>query len=100
MERIVLAHLSDIHIGSIRNGFYQPNYLKGGLNGHDPLLLSRLEQAFLDIPIDLNMGTDEALDVVVSGDLACSGLATDFVAAHTYLLGQQVTDYAATDIVG
>ena len=100
MERIILVHLSDIHIGSIRNGFYDPAKPRGGLNGHSPLLLSRLQQAILNIPIELGMGTEERLNFVVSGDLSCSGLFTEFVMAHSYLRGLLVNDYRASDVVG
>jgi Calcineurin-like phosphoesterase len=101
MERIILVHLSDIHIGSIRNGFYNPASVRGGLNGHYPLALGRLQQAILNLPGDLGgIDADERLNFVVSGDLSCSGLFTDLVLAHSYLRGLLVNDYAAADVVG
>jgi hypothetical protein len=100
MERIVLVHLSDIHMGSIRNGFYTPAALRAGWNGHDPLLLGRLQQALLDIPSELKMSKGERLHYLVSGDLTCTGLDTDFVLAQTYLLGKLVTDNTGFTVDG
>jgi hypothetical protein len=102
MERIILVQLSDIHIGSVRNKFYSSTSLQAGLHGHDPQLLRRLAWAFASLRTKkhLAMAPGEPLYVVVSGDLTCTGLRTDFSQAYTYLLSELFPDTPGRNPVG
>ncbi len=99
-ERIILVQLSDIHVGSLRNQFYSNTSVRAGLHGHDPVLLPVLRNAFADIKNRMGMSATEPLNVVVSGDLSCAGLRTDFSQAYTYLLSELFTDPPLTGAVG
>ena len=102
MERIILVQLSDIHVGSVRNKFYPSTSLRAGLHGHDPLLLRKLALAFsaLRTPRHLNMADNEPLHVVVSGDLTCTGLRTDFSQTYTYLFSALIPNAPGKGAVG
>lgn len=85
MTRILLVHLSDIHVGSIKNAFYKSTSLQAGWNGHDPFLCRLLQDALLNMPHVIKMSDKEKPYLIVSGDLSCIGLRTDFALAHSYL---------------
>jgi hypothetical protein len=93
MDRILLVHLSDLHMGSIFNGFYSPSAVRSGFNGHDIVLCRRLRKALRDLPNDPDVVLgNNPLYFVVTGDLTCTGLETDVTTAYTYLLAHLVED--------
>jgi hypothetical protein len=100
MERIVLVQLSDIHMGNVYNSRYQNTHPKAGLNGHDPLLLDPLSDALKRVRTKFKMTSDESLFMVLSGDLSCSGLHSDFAQAYTFLFGEVFPKRATSMPVG
>lgn len=91
MSRIILVHLSDLHIGSVfrnvnfRSRMPQPFNLLGGLDGHDSLLCEMLRDILREIRADLGMSNDESMHYVVSGDLTRSGSEQDFAMCWLFL---------------
>jgi hypothetical protein len=100
-DKIVLVQLSDIHMGSkVENLKFSTNAILSGYNGHDHLLCPRLEQALLDVRVDMKLADDESVHILVSGDSTRIGSDLDFAIANTYLSSQWVQDYAAASPLG
>lgn len=85
-DQIVIAHLSDTHFGPmlVHNHF---SWFQG-YAAHDLVLCLAVPLAQRDIRALLGLREDDALYVVVSGDLTCTGALNEFPVAHTFLRSQ------------
>jgi hypothetical protein len=88
MDRIVLVHISDLHIGSGILGDRVATWgLATGLNGHELLYCDLLRMALRTIKLrDFPLGAEERLHFVCSGDLTRIGSTNDFHLSYGYLL--------------
>ncbi len=85
MGRILVFHLSDLHIGSHHLG---SESWAAGFFGHHFALLTQLKIAIANAKVDLNTTSDDVLVHVVGGDLTRVGGDYDFHIALTYLLSE------------
>ncbi len=89
MDKLVLVHFSDIHIGSTLLGTVRYKPLEAR-NGHSILLCQHLQNSFSrgrrdSVPNDFELGNDERLHFVLSGDLTRVGSRNDFHLAYQWL---------------
>ena len=92
MDKLVLVHFSDIHIGSTLLGTVRYKPLEAR-NGHSILLCQHLQNSFSrgrrdSVPNDFELGNDERLHFVLSGDLTRVGSRNDFHLAFQWLHSQ------------
>jgi hypothetical protein len=88
VDRIVLLHISDLHIGSELLGTRVATWgFWTGLNGHGSLYCDLLQTAIRTIRLhDFPLGAGERLHFVCSGDLTRIGSTNDFHLAYGFLL--------------
>jgi hypothetical protein len=83
MSRLILVHISDLHIGSGLVGTTASN----GLHGHGLLYCEKLESALQDVAtVDFPLPINEHYYSVVGGDLTRLGSDNDFYLAYGFLL--------------
>jgi hypothetical protein len=87
MSRLILVHISDLHIGSGLVG----TVASSGLHGHGLLYCEKLELALQDIAaVDFPLPANEHYHYVVGGDLTRLGSDNDFYLAYGFLLNRWV----------
>lgn len=82
MDQIVIAHISDVHIG---DDLFKSHFgIIHGWRAHDKLLCEALKIALKDVHKQADLEDDESIDVVLTGDLSQHGSRQNFDTAHTY----------------
>src|SRR5262245_51831772 len=87
MGRVLLFHLSDLHMGSHHLG---SKSWHASLFGHKFTLLTQLKVALQEAVTDQAVTSDDSLVYVVGGDLTRVGGDYDSDIAFTYLLSELV----------
>lgn len=97
MARILLIHLSDLHIGSHHVGtdlstgigaWWPFSNWAAGVSGHAFTLLKALRNGIHDALARLGSTADDTVEWLVGGDLTRIGGHFDFHIAYTYLLSE------------
>jgi hypothetical protein len=76
MSRIIVVHLSDLHVGS---GLIGTRTSNAGLDGHEILYCALLQNALRNVRVkDFAIQPGETLHFIVSGDYTRTGSDNDF----------------------
>lgn len=86
-DSIVLAHISDLHFGEVlANNLFSFRSRVLHYPPHDFTLCLDFPNALEYIRVDLlDLADEELINVVLSGDMTTTGLATEFAVAHALL---------------